>query len=158
MLGILVIVGIALSSGFGLIDYETNYSRITKTYSTNANKEMMPVTIVMLVLAIIAFIFALVYLVVVGTLFKRPTSTINYSQNNSAYPVNLSMNNTAYPVNLAMNNNLNNSAWMYEQNMPYNPVNSVQNHSFDPNYSANWMWKKIILSEISKKFQKSIKS
>ncbi|RNA20446.1 hypothetical protein BpHYR1_015497 [Brachionus plicatilis] len=117
---IFLILGIILASGFGLMEYERTYSR------SQANKDMMPVTIVMLALAIIAFFFALFYLVLVGRIFRRPGVSIGYNQNSVANPVNLTMNNNSVWLNgQSINDN--------PQNQAFNNGNFLPNYSFDPN-------------------------
>lgn len=99
---VLVTLAIILISAFSLSDYETTYSRYTKkTSSPKANRDMLPVTAIMLALAIIAFFLPFVYTIVVGRIFAKPRATVNYN-GGTLYPNNVAINPNAtfYPQNL----------------------------------------------------------
>ncbi|RNA02157.1 hypothetical protein BpHYR1_003405 [Brachionus plicatilis] len=105
LINTLVILAVIMISGFSLMEYEEQVSRYASSTS-NVNKDMLPVTAVMLALAIIQFILHFVYITVVGRIFRKPRATVNYN------------GGTIYPNNIAANP----SATYYPQNLQQNPV------------------------------------
>lgn len=92
-------------SGISFIEYSETYSIATKQTYTKANTDMIPVTAVMLSLALIIFILFFVFWLVISKSLKLSREVINYN-GGTVYPNNLAMNPNGvfYPQNLQANN------------------------------------------------------
>ena len=90
----IVLCSLVLVGAISFTSYEERYSRYTKKTTTEANREMIPVTAVMIALGAIAFILCIVYLITLCRISVIRPQTAIYNGGATIYPPNLSTPNT----------------------------------------------------------------
>ena len=95
----IILASLVLLNGLSFVYYQPSYSKSTKTYNVEGNREMMPISGVMLGLGIIASVLCLVFLIMMCRITKRQTNIINYSNAPPVYTPNPIAAFNNYPLN-----------------------------------------------------------